>query len=102
LNSGDVISGYQELQADSDETYYIIALPKAIDYDTMVTMSVYDDNLSVWTDAEKFKFTNNPDEIAVLCDEAGIDLSHIDTDKYTIWALDECPTGSKIRFIIHE
>lgn len=102
LDSGEVISGYQELQADSDETYYVIALPKIVDYDTMVTMSVYDDNLSVWTDAEKFKLTKDSTEVTALCNEADIDLSHIDTNIYTIWALEDCPTGSKIRFIIHE
>ena len=101
--SGNVIeSGYQELQADSDETYYVIALPKIVDYNTMVMLSVYDDNMSVWTDAEKFRFTCDPSEVAALCDEAGIDISHIDTNVYTVWALDDCPTGSKIRFIINE
>jgi hypothetical protein len=102
LDSGEVVSGYQELQADSNEIYYVIALPKIVDYDTMVTMSVYDDNLLVWTDAEKFKLTKDTTEVAALCDEAGIDISHIDTNMYTIWALEDCPTGSKIRFIIHE
>ena len=101
--TGTVIaSGYQELQADSGETYYVIALPKAVDYNTMITLSVYDDNQLVWTDAEKFEFTCDPSEVAVLCDEAGIDISHIDTNAYTVWALNDNPTGSKIRFIINE
>lgn len=101
--SGNVIeSGYQELQADSDDVYYIIALPKDVDYNTMVTVRGYDANFNVWRDAEKFKFVSDPTAVAAICDEAGIDISHIDTEKYTVWAIDECPTGSKLRFIINE
>lgn len=97
-----VKAGYQEMQADSEEVYYVIALPKEIDYPTMITMELYSDEFNSWMKADNFKFTKEPTAVAILCDEAGIDISHIDTDIYTVWAVDECPTGSKLRFIINE
>ena len=101
-NGTQIKAGYQELQADSEDVYYVIALPKEIDYPTMVTMELYSDALGQWMEAENFKFTKEPAEVAALCDEAGLDISHIDENIYTVWAVDECPTGSKLRFIINE
>jgi hypothetical protein len=38
-------SGYQELQIASDELYYVIALPKSVDYNSgMVKIQAYDDD----------------------------------------------------------
>ena len=90
------------MQADSAEVYYIIALPKEIDYPTMVTMELYSNAFNKWMEADNFKFTKDPAEVAALCDEAGLDISHIDGDVYIVWAAEECPTGSKLRFIINE
>lgn len=101
-NGEQIKAGYQELQTDSENVYYVIALPKEIDYQTMITMELYNDALGQWMEAENFKFTKEPAEVAALCDEAGLDISHIDGDIYTVWAVDECPTGNKLRFIINE
>lgn len=103
-SAGDVIeSGYQELQVNSDETYYVIALPKDIDYNTMVSVKAWNALEGCWTDtgADKPALTSDPNIVTVLCDEAGIDISHI-SPEYTIWATDSTPDGSKYRFIIHE
>lgn len=100
---GNVVeSGYQELQISSDETYYVIALPKEIDYTTMVTMQVYSAATNSWMPYEKFNFTCEPSAVASICDDAGVDISRVDEELYTIWAVEECPTGSKLRFIITE
>jgi hypothetical protein len=95
-------SGYQELQIKSDDTYYVIALPKEIDYHTMVTMQAYSDALGKWMDAANFDFTNDPDRVASICSDAEVNVSMINTELYTVWAVEECPTGSKLRFIITE
>lgn len=103
--AGHVVeSGYQELQVNSDEVYYVIALPKDIDYDTMISLKVWDTLKNQWTDTgtDKLAMTSNPTTVAALCDEAGIDISHIDTSVYTVWALEDFPTGSKLRFVINE
>ena len=102
--SGNILeSGYQELQVNNDTVYYTIALPKELDYNTMVTIKVYNTKSNAWEPiGEKFAMTSDPDTVASLCDEAGIDISHIDTNIYTVWSVDECPTGSILRFIIKE
>jgi hypothetical protein len=43
--TGEIIeSGYQDMQIVNDEMYYIIALPKIVDYNSnMVKMQAYDD-----------------------------------------------------------
>ena len=94
-------SGYQEMQVDNGDVYYVIALPKDIDFTSMVSIRVYDMLRNIWTDTS-LDMTNNTETIAALCDEVGIDISHIDTSVYTIWALEDVPTGSKLRFIINE
>ena len=102
---GNVIeSGYQDLQVESDEVYYVIALPKEVDYDTMIQVQAWDSLNSVWADtgSRKFNMTCDTADVATLCDEAGIDISHIDTSIYTVWACEETPSGSKLRFIINE
>lgn len=100
---GNVIeSGYQELQVNNDTVYYIIALPKEVDYNTMVDIVGYDTASNSWMKAEKFDFTSDPEDVAALCDEAGVDISHIDSNVYTVWASDVCPTGSILRYIIKE
>lgn len=105
---GNVIeSGYQELQAKNDEVYYIIALPKDIDYNIMISVKAWDTLKSQWTDtgSDKPAFTSDTTTVAALCDEAGIDISHIDTNIYTVWASGESkdmPNGSIYRFVINE
>jgi hypothetical protein len=102
---GNVIeSGYQELQINNDEVYYIIALPKEIYYTSMVSVKAWNDLEGCWTDtgSDKPALTRDADEVASLCDEAGIDISHIDTAVYTVWAMEGTPDGSIYRFVINE
>lgn len=102
-SEGNVIeSGYQELQADSDSVYYIIAFPKDVDYDTMISVKAWDALNSCWTGSDKFDMVSDPVEAAELCTESGIDISHIDTTRYTILVWPDLPTGSKLRYVINE
>lgn len=100
-SSGKVVeSGYQEIQIDCETTYYIVAFPKEIDYHTMITTKAYSNALNAWVEAENLALTADPAEVARICGDAGIDISNIDTAIYTVWAVEEAPTGSKLRFII--
>jgi hypothetical protein len=102
--SGAVVeSGYQEIQTFSNDIYYVIALPKEIDYNTMITIKGYNTTLDMWTDeVEKFAMTSDPSQVEMLCSEANIDVSRVDTSVYTIWASETCPTGSLLRYVINE
>jgi hypothetical protein len=102
--AGEVVeSGYQDLMIVNDEMYYVIALPKNVDYNTMVKIQTYDDEEQKWLDnSKKLALTSDPETVAALCDEAGIDISHINSEAYTIWALEDTCTGKKIRYIIEE
>ena len=100
---GEVVeSGYQDLTITSEDTYYIIALPKVIDYNTMVEMQAYDADDAKWCSADKLPLISDPAAVSELCDEVGVDISHIDTDVYTVWALEDTCTGSQLRYIIKE
>ena len=88
----------------NDEMYYVIALPKSVDYNSiMVRMQAYDDEEQLWADSTKLPLTSDPEIVAACCDEVGIDISHINTDLYTVWVNNEdiC-TGSRLRYIIEE
>lgn len=99
---GTVIeSGYQDLQVDNGDVYYMVALPKGIDYTTMVNVQVYDNLRNIWT-ATSLPMTSDPAIIEERCAETNLDISHIDTSVYTIWVADDVPTGSKLRFVINE
>ena len=103
--NGEIIeSGYQDMQIANDEMYYVIALPKSVDYNSnMVRMQAYDDEEQLWADSTKLPLTSDPEIVAACCDEVGIDISHINTDLYTVWVNNEdiC-TGSRLRYIIEE
>ena len=102
-DSGEVIeSGYQDLTISSEDTYYVIALPKVIDYNTMVEMQAYDADDAKWYPADKLPLISDPDTVLALCDEVGVDISHIDTNLYTVWVLEDICTGSQLRYIIKE
>ena len=101
-NQGNIVeAGYQDLSAENDEMYYMIALPKEIDYNTMVEVESWDPDENLWS-AAGLALTSDHDEVARLCDEAGVDISHIDTTKYTVWAQEDVCTGSIIRYRIVE
>jgi hypothetical protein len=94
-------AGYQDLSITNDELYYVIALPKNIDYNTMVEVQTWDPYDEIWLKSE-LALTADSDIISSICDEIGLDISSIDTTKYTIWALEDSCTGSIIRYTIKE
>ena len=96
-----VESGYQDISITNDELYYIIALPKEIDYNTMIELKTWDPVDLVWVES-KMSLVSDPELVSAMCDEAGVDTSHIDTNKYTIWALEDTCTGTIIRYSIKE
>ena len=103
IENGVVIeSGYQDLTIVNDEVYYVIALPASIDYNTMVTMQVYSPDEEKWEDCSKLPLINDSDVVAALCAEAGINISNLDTELYTIWLHEDICTGSIYRYIIKE
>ena len=102
--NGEIIeSGYQDMQIANDGMYYIVALPKSVDYNSnMVRMQAYDDEEQLWVDYTKLPLTSDPETVANCCDEVGVDISHINTDLYTVWVNEDICTGSKLRYIIEE
>lgn len=101
-DQGNIIeAGYQDISIKNDEMYYVIAIPKEIDYNTMVELKTWDPDESVWVNSE-LALVSDSKTINSICDEAGIDISHIDTDRYTVWALEDICTGSIIRYSIKE
>ena len=102
--TGEIIeSGYQDMQIVNDEMYYIIALPKIVDYNSnMVKMQAYDDEEQLWVDYTKLPLTSDPEIVASCCDEVGVDISHINQDLYTVWVNENTCTGSRLRYIIEE
>lgn len=105
--SGSIVeAGYQDVTVIKDDVYYIIALPKFIDYNTMITLQTYDDLNNVWTaldDSGKLVMTNDQDYIRSICaEEPQMYLDDVDTNEYTLWMCEEPPTGSHYRFVINE
>jgi hypothetical protein len=99
---GNIIeAGYQDLSVENDEMCYMIALPKEIDYNTMVDLYSWDPDDHVWVESE-LALTNDPDFVNALCSDLDVDISHIDTDIYTIWAVEELCTGSILRYKFKE
>ena len=97
-------SGYQDLTVDNPNMLYIIALPKEIDFNTMVTVQVYDDLDSCWKSTH-VEMSNDAEQLSGICAAFGIDLSNIDLEKYTLWAdltSGQGPSGKIYRFIINE
>ena len=101
--SGKTIeSGYQELTVKNPDVPYIIALPNGVDFSSMVTVQTYDTLEGKWKN-DSLEMSNDYDEISALCAELGVDISHIDTTKYALWAdLENGPSGKIHRFIIIE
>jgi hypothetical protein len=103
--AGEVVeSGYQELTADNPNVIYIIALPKDVDFSTMVTTQTYDTFESKWKN-DSLEMSNDYNTISGICEALSIDISHIDLEKYTLWAdltSGQGPSGKIHRFIINE
>ena len=102
VENGEVIeSGYQDLTIKNEDLYYAIALPKMLDYNTMIKVQQWDDEDNCWVDAS-LELTSDSATVTELCDEAGIDCSKVDTDLYTIWVAEDLCTGSMLRYVIKE
>jgi hypothetical protein len=103
--AGEVVeSGYQELTADNPNVPYIIALPKDVNFNTMVTTQTYNELEGKWTN-DSLEMSNDYITISGLCEVLSIDISHIDTEKFTLWAdlsSGQGPSGKIHRFIINE
>lgn len=104
--NGEVERGYQDLQIINDEMYYVIALPKSIDYySDNVKLQAYDEEEQLWNDCIKMDLTCDEATVNALCEEAGIDIAAIRAnigETHTIWALEDTCTGSKLRYVIVE
>ena len=102
-DGGEVIeSGYQELQIKNEDAYYVFALPKSIDFYSMIEYQSYDAEEGKWLPGELTGVISDPETVAELCAEADIDISHVDTNLYTIYLQEEACTGKQIRFVIKE
>lgn len=101
-DAGEIIkAGYQDLSVLNDELYYVIALPKELDYNTMVTLEAWDSDEQVWVESS-MNLINDPTIVADLCAEAGITISNVDTNLFTIWLYEDICTGSILRYVIKE
>lgn len=103
--NGKVIeSGYHDLTVENPGIIYTIALPKDIDFSGNVTVKVYDELTSSWHETN-LVLSNDFGTITSICEAFGINISHIDLDKYTLWAdlsSGQGPSGKIYRFIINE
>lgn len=95
-------SGYHDLSVANQDLIYMIALPKAIKAEN-ISVQTYSDEEQIWED-NTFELTDDISVVNEICDIYGMDISNIDTDKYTVWvsASENVCTGSKIRYIITE
>ena len=95
---GNIIeAGYQDITVENDEMCYMIALPKEIDYNEMIDLYSWDPDEKVWVSSE-LDLTNDPDFVNDLCSDLEVDISHINTDIYTVWVVEELCTGSILRY----
>ena len=103
--SGNVIeSGYQEITVVNLDGPYIIALPKDVDYNDMITVQVFDTAENKWCPTE-IEMTNDYNAIVEICEEldGARDISDFPINTHTLWAdLEKGSTGSMLRFIINE
>lgn len=105
-SEGNIIeAGYQDLTIKNDEMYYIIALLNELNYNTNVKLQSWDPDEAVWVDSE-LDLTSDSTVVDTMCNEAGVDITHIDKTKYTVWVVtgnsDPLCTGSILRYIIVE
>jgi hypothetical protein len=104
--NGSVIeSGYQHVSSENDSMYYIIALPKELDFSTNVTVLTYDqmDASDPWKPAD-LTMTSDPAFIAQAFADADLSVPEINTETHKLW-IDESLNvydGSIYRFIINE
>ena len=95
-------SGYHDLSVANQDLIYMIALPKSVKAEN-ISVQTYSDEEQIWED-NTFELTDDISVVNEICDIYGMDISNIDTDKYTVWvsSSENVCTGSKIRYIITE
>ena len=95
-------SGYHDLSVANQDLIYMLALPKSIKAEN-ISVQTFSDEEKIWED-NTFELTDDISIVNEICDIYGMDISNIDTDKYTVWvsASENVCTGSKIRYIITE
>lgn len=104
--NGNIIeSGYQHVSSENDSMYYIIALPKGVDFNTNVTVLAYDpmDASDPWKPAD-LVMTSDSAFIAQAFAEADLAVPETNTETHKLW-IDESLNvydGSIYRFIINE
>lgn len=104
---GNVIeSGYQDIQIVNNDAYYLFALPKDVDFESMVTVKVYDSLANDWTNAsssELATLTSDRSYIESICsEEPQMYIDAVDSDKYTLYMIEETTNGKHYRFAIKE
>lgn len=104
-DDGTVEYGYQQVSAVYADMPYIIALPKALDFATNVTVQSWNDLESKWIVDNTTKNAMSSD--TALFESFGMGTlsdicAGVDTAEYTIWFLDVASTGIIYRFIINE
>lgn len=102
--AGNVIeSGYQHASNPNDSMYYVIVLPKEMDFSTNVSVQSWDALQNEWS-SDRVVMSNDLAMIERAFTDAGLTLPEYDTEKYTLWldaSLDTC-SGIDYRFIINE
>jgi hypothetical protein len=95
-------SGYQQIQVRIPSVPFMIALPSIIDYPNQVTAQAYNEIDKTWS-TTRIVLTNDPIEIATICDDEGCLVPEIPRDDYTLWVSKDAVLMSSnaiYRFII--
>ena len=98
-----VESGYQHISEENDSMYYLVLLPKELDFNTNVSVQYWDNGNNVWKHAV-IEMSNDLAFIEEALAEGEMELPVYDSDKYTLWidaSLETC-AGTDYRFIINE
>lgn len=102
-NGNTVEAGYQDVSIVKDDVYYMIALPYFVDYNTMITLQVFDELNNKWVPYDKIPMISDIDEIRSICSEdPQMYIDSVDLNDYTIWMSEKTPTGMLLRFVINE
>lgn len=103
-DAGTIVeAGYQDVTIAKDDVYYMIALPSFVDYNTMVTLQVFDELNNKWVPYDKIPMISDIDEIRSVCSEdPQMFIDSVDLNEYTIWMSVETPTGKLLRYVINE
>lgn len=96
-------SGYQHMSEENDSMYYVVLLPKELDFATNVSVQSWDAVQNEWS-YDNVSMSSDLALIEEAFSEADLTLPTYDADKYTLWidtSLDTC-SGIDYRFIIKE